>query len=241
MILRAACALSLTLSAACREAPEEPAVTPAPRQKTKPLALKEQTPPVTPVPPKFEAEVRGIDETTREDMTGKSWREGCPVAIEDLRVVELSHYDFSGRATKGELIVAADVAAKVVEAFKALFDAKFPIQRMRPVRSYGGDDDASMADNNTSAFNCRLVGGSKRLSQHAYGRAIDINPVQNPYVRKTKVSPPAGRAYLDRTDVRPGMIVEGGPARRAFRTIGWGWGGKWRSVKDYQHMSASNR
>ena len=148
---------------------------------------------------------------------------------------------FDGREHLGELVVhQADVTAVAI-AFKLMWDARVPIERMRLVDDYGGSDDASMAANNTSAFNCRRVAGTGTWSQHAYGRAIDINPVQNPYVAGSLVDPPAGRGFLDRRNVRPGMLVERGPAVAAFDRIGWGWGGRWSSAKDYQHVSANGR
>jgi len=116
-----------------------------------------------------------------------------------------------------------------------------PIERMRLVDHYGGIDTASMAANNTHGFNCRRVAGSGRWSEHAYGRAIDINPVQNPYVADSIVLPPAGARYLDRGAVRPGMLVTGGPAVAAWKRVGWHWGGDWGSLKDYQHVSSTGR
>jgi poly-gamma-glutamate synthesis protein (capsule biosynthesis protein) len=110
---------------------------------------------------------------------------------------------------------------------------------LRLVDDFGGSDDASMAVDNTSAFNCRPVAGTTRWSQHAYGRAIDINPLRNPYVEPGRVSPVEGAAYADRSDVRPGMIVEGGPVVAAFDALGWGWGGRWAGGADYQHFSAA--
>jgi len=107
------------------------------------------------------------------------------------------------------------------------------------VDRFDADDRESMRHDNTSAFNCRYVAGTTTWSQHAFGRAIDINPVENPYVDGSHVSPPRGRRYLDRSDVRPGMIVRGDVVLRVFRRIGWGWGGDWSFVKDYQHFSAN--
>ena len=107
--------------------------------------------------------------------------------------------------------------------------------------AYGANDDRSMAADNTSAFNCRVVPGTRRLSMHAYGRAIDVNPVENPYVHGGLVEPPAGRAYLDRSRRRPGMAMQTGVLVRAFASVGWHWGGLWRSSKDYQHFSTTGR
>jgi hypothetical protein len=172
---------------------------------------------------------------------GSSHSAGCPVAPADLRLVAVTHWGFDGRAHRGELVVHEDVATAVVRVFRALHGARFPVQRMRTVDAYGGDDDASMAANNTSAYNCRRTTGGTSWSEHAYGRAIDLDPVQNPYVRGTAVAPPAGRAYLDRSDVRPGMVVAGDAVVRAFAAVGWEWGGSFRTLKDYQHFSESGR
>jgi hypothetical protein len=174
-------------------------------------------------------------------MTPTSWRPGCPVPLSSLRYLWISHMDFGGLERTGELVVHERDVGAVVAAFEQLWIERFPIARMRLVDDYGGDDDASMAANNTSGFNCRRVGGSTTWSQHAYGRAIDINPVQNPYVATGTVAPPAGAAYLDRRNVRAGMLVEGGAAVAAFDRVGWGWGGRWSSSKDYQHVSATGR
>jgi hypothetical protein len=113
---------------------------------------------------------------------------------------------------------------------------------MRPIAVYGADDDVSMAHDNTSAFNCRRVAGTSVWSVHAYGRAVDVNPVENPYVSASgAVSPPAGRPYADRTDWRPGMVLPRHVPVRAFAYSGWGWGGSWRHSKDYQHFSSNGK
>ena len=174
-------------------------------------------------------------------MTPTSWRPGCPVPLSALRYLQVSHMGFDGREHLGELVVHEQDVTAVAIAFKLLWDTRFPIERMRLVDDHGGSDAASMAANNTSAFNCRRVAGSSSWSQHALGRAIDINPVQNPYVAPGVVEPAAGTAFLDRSDVRPGMLVEGSAAVAAFDRISWGWGGRWTSVKDHQHVSATGR
>jgi poly-gamma-glutamate synthesis protein (capsule biosynthesis protein) len=153
--------------------------------------------------------------------------------------VTVSHWGFDGRVHTGRLIVAARGAPAIVRALRALYDARFPIRRMKLVERYGSDDDRSMAADNTSAFNCRLVEGSTSWSAHAYGLAIDINPLENPYLRGGQVLPPAGRAYLDRRRWRTGMIHAGDKVVRAFAAVGWSWGGAWHSPVDYQHFSAT--
>ena len=172
---------------------------------------------------------------------GSSWRAGCPVPPSALRLVSVTTWGFDGRTHRGALVVHSDVAADVTDVFRTLHAARFPVARVGTVEAYGSDDDRVMAANVTSGFNCRRVAGSGTWSEHAYGRAIDINPVQNPYVRGASVDPPAGRSYLDRRDVRPGMVVAGDLLVRAFAAEGWGWGGSFQTSKDYQHFSRSGR
>ncbi|MDQ1620575.1 MAG: hypothetical protein QOE19_3144 [Actinomycetota bacterium] len=188
--------------------------------------------------PAFSAQVRPIDDALAARMRW-SWRPGCPVPLSGLRYVTLSYRDFQGRARTGELVVRRALAPAVVSAFHRLWDLGFPIKRMRLVDDYRGSDEASMRANNTSAFNCRAVTGGSGWSQHSYGRAVDINPVQNPYVVRGTVDPPAGARYVARSPLRRGMLTPA--ARRAFTSLGWGWGGSWRSLKDYMHFSSNNR
>jgi len=171
-----------------------------------------------------------------------SWHPGCPVPIDDLRLLALDYLGFDGKVHQGEMVVNATVARDVIAVFRRLFDARFPIERMVMVDEYGGDDDRSMAANNTSAFNCRAVTGGTAWSEHSYGWAIDVNPVQNPYVTNGgMVLPPAGAAYVDRDADAPGMIHAGDDVVGAFASIGWWWGGNWSSFEDYQHFSATGR
>jgi hypothetical protein len=189
---------------------------------------------------RFSSYVTAIDRSLHARML-TSWRPGCPVPLEQLRYVQVSYMGFDGGEHVGELMVNADAVAAVVGLFHVMWDEDFPIARMQLVDDFGGSDDASMAANNTSAFNCRTATGSSSWSEHAYGRAVDINPVQNPYVAGGAVQPAAGAAYLDRGDVRPGMIAADGVVAAAVRFIGWGWGGTWSSPKDYMHVSADGR
>ena len=167
-----------------------------------------------------------------------SYRTGCPVGPSQLRTVSVAHWGFDGKPRVGRIVVAKRLAPRVLAVFRTLWEAKFPIRRLQPVSAYRGSDDASMAADNTSGFNCRYVGGTSRWSMHAYGEAIDVNPVENPYVRGSTVSPAAGRAYLDRSHARPGMAVRGGVLVRAFAAAGWRWGA---SFGDYQHFSTTGR
>ncbi len=178
----------------------------------------------------------------RETMTGVSWRPGCPVGLDDLRLVRARYVGFDGRAHTGRIVVHRDVADDVVTVLRRLYAARFPIRRMVPVDAYGGSDFRSIEADNTSAFNCRYVDGTTRWSEHAYGRAIDLNPIENPYVTSSgTTSHRSSRPYLRRSPYRPGMAVEGGALVRAFAAVGWSWGGSWSGARDYQHFSASGR
>lgn len=168
-----------------------------------------------------------------------SWHRGCPVPVSELRLVTLTYWGFDGRVHDGRLVVNRDAVRPVVRVMRSLYDARFPIRRMVLVDRYGASDERSMAADNTSAFNCRPVSGTSRWSQHAYGRAIDVNPVENPFVIGNHVSPAAGRAFANRSLQRRGMIHRGDAVWRAFASVGWRWGGDWTSPKDYQHFSAS--
>lgn len=174
---------------------------------------------------------------------GKSWHRGCPVGAASLRAVTMSVWGFDRKAHTGTLIVNARVVSAVVAAFRQIYAARFPIRQMVPIAAYGGDDNKSMAADNTSAFNCRAAvsNGPKTWSMHAFGEAIDINTVENPYTLDGTVRPPSGKPYTNRSWVRPGMIVRGSSPTRAFSAVGWGWGGNWSSSPDYQHFSTNGR
>jgi hypothetical protein len=164
------------------------------------------------------------------------------VPIEDLRLLTLDYRGFDGAIHRGGLIVNASVARAVVSVFAALFDAGFPVRRMEPVDAFGGDDDRSMAADNTSGFNCRATTGDPGVwSQHAYGLAVDVDPRENPYVAGGSVLPPAGARFIDRSLRARGMIHLGDSVAQAFASVGWGWGGDWSTVQDYQHFSANGR
>jgi hypothetical protein len=192
--------------------------------------------------PPFHASVQPIPPAMKLQMTGVSWHRGCPVGLDDLRLVTLTYRGFDGRAHTGRLIANKSAAAVLVSVFRRLYGAGFPIRRMEPVDRYGGDDFRSIEADNTSAFNCRAATGSSRWSNHAYGLAIDVNPIENPYVAGGRSSHPASARYLDRSRHRLGMAYEGGVLVEAFRAEGWGWGGSWSgSIKDYQHFSYNGR
>jgi D-alanyl-D-alanine carboxypeptidase-like protein len=170
-----------------------------------------------------------------------SWHRGCPVAPAQLRRLRLTYWGFDGRAHTGALIVNARAMRPLTRVFSRLYARRFPIRRMRPIDVYGGRDERSLEADNTAAFNCRyaIAPVPKRWSVHAYGLAVDVNPVENPYLDRGRVHPRAGRAYLDRSRRRPGMAVPGGALVRAFGLVGWQWGGRWTASPDYQHFSAT--
>jgi hypothetical protein len=190
----------------------------------------------------YHARVQAIPAAMRAQMTGVSWHPGCPVGLSDLRLITLTYRGFDGRDHVGRLIANRDAAPSLVAVFRRLYAARFPIRRMEPVDRYGGDDYRSIEADNTSAFNCRAATGSTHWSNHAYGRAIDVNPIENPYVSGGTTSHAASRAYLDRSRHRAGTAFESGALVTAFSSVGWCWGGSWSgSVRDYQHFSANGR
>jgi len=190
-------------------------------------------------PPPF---VSRVERVAAADLP-YSWHRGCPVGPAQLRRVQLRYIGFDGKPHAGQLVVNATVVRDVVVVFRTLYSARFPIRQMRPIDAFHGSDDRSAAADNTSAFNCRraVANGPTSWSMHAYGEAIDVNDVENPYFVGPRVIPPAGAAYRNRADVRPGMAVESGVLVRAFAGVGWGWGGRWAGSPDYQHFSSNGR
>jgi len=183
-----------------------------------------------------------VSRVTRAEL-GRSWHAGCPVGPSGLRSVRLTYWGLDDAAHTGSLVVNADAVADVKRVFARLYAGRFPLRRMRTVDAYGASDDRSMAADNTSAFNCRyaVAPGAPRWSAHAYGRGVDVNPVENPYVEGGRVLPRAGRAFLDRAHARRGMAVAGGLLVRAFAASGWQWGGRWTGSPDYQRFEAPRR
>ena len=185
-----------------------------------------------------------LSEELTNYITGTSYPENeaqPAVTIMDLSYVHVLYYDFEGIPAEGELICNQAIAQDLVEIFHELYRAEYQIEKIRLIDEYGGDDDLSMADNNTSCFNYRVVSGSSSLSKHAYGLAIDINPLYNPYITYNKdhsinVSPAAGEDYADRSRSFPYKIDENDLCYRLFKEHGFTWGGDWNSCKDYQHF-----
>lgn len=192
--------------------------------------------PTTTIPP-FTSSVA----TPTEAQLHSSWEPGCPVSPAELRLLTVSHWNYAGGVSSGQIVVAASLADEMLDILEDLYLARFPIERMELVDAYGGDDNASMAANNTSAFNCRLVTGGSTYSEHSYGRAIDVNPLVNPYVSGSTILPPAGSPYADRSLDAPGMIHAGDEVVQAFAARGWIWGGTWSTLKDYQHFSTTGK
>jgi hypothetical protein len=172
----------------------------------------------------------------RDEMVGRSWHPGCPVGLGALRYVYLTHHDLGGEVEAGWLVVHATAVEDLRQAFATMFAARFPLSSVEPAHVFGGDDDAIMAANASHAFNCRRITGGVGWSEHSYGTAVDLNPVQNPYVRGGIVLPPAGARYVDRSEVRPGMLVENDRIVRRFDELGWNWGGRWTTPVDYMHL-----
>jgi hypothetical protein len=174
-------------------------------------------------------------------LARSTWQPGCPVRADELAWVRLTFWGFDDVRHTGELLVNSAVADDLVSVFRRLYAARFPIEEMRISRLDELDAPPTGDGNNTGAFACRATVGSDDLSQHAYGLAIDVNSFQNPYAKDDLVLPELSSAYLDRDDVRPGMIAPGDVVVSAFASIGWEWGGDWRSLKDYQHFSLTGR
>ena len=206
-----------------------------------PASPTREAPPVTapPVAPQTVAPSPGpsVHTVTAAEL-GDTWRPGCPIGPEGLRRVDLDYVAPDGTTQRGSLVVNKDYVDDVIAIFAALRQMGYPIAKMQTVDHYpGAEDELSMRDNNTSAFNCRPLPGSTDWSLHAYGRAIDVNPLVNPYIDSSgDLQPATAGRYLDRTLEYPAMLKAGDPAVRAFTDRGWRWGGAWRNPLDYQHF-----
>jgi hypothetical protein len=191
--------------------------------------------------PAYRSSVRPLPTWARQLMRGSSWHRGCPVGFDALRLVRVTYWGFDREAHHGNLVLHRRVARDVARAFGAIYEARFPIRKMKLVDRYGAVDKRSMKDDNTSAFNCRYRNGvCCTWSMHAYGKAIDINPVENPEIWSGGISPPNGAAYADRSNRRRGMIYRHDALWSAFHAIGWRWGGAW-AWPDYQHLSTNGK
>lgn len=187
----------------------------------------------------FTADVSEIADAV---LTRSTWTEDCPVQLDELRYLTMTHWGFDGQVHTGEMIVNASVAQDVIAVFSQLFDARFPIEQMRVIAPDELDVPPTGDGNDTTAFVCRpVVNSTGAWSQHAYGLAVDINPFHNPYEKGDLVLPELASYYLDRSLEEPGMVVAGDVVTSAFAAIGWGWGGNWNTLDDYMHFSQNGR
>lgn len=184
-----------------------------------------------------------ISPAMKSRMTGKSYPEtGAVISLSELREVKVRYYNFKGKVKKGTLIVNKKIALKTAKIFYQLYRIRYPVQRIRPVDDYNASDKRSMEANNTSAFNYRTIAGSKKLSMHGRGLAIDINPRINPCIRNGRVEPANGKTYKKRNSkkckgkYRKYMIQRNDKVYKIFKKYGFRWGGDWNSLKDYQHF-----
>lgn len=178
-------------------------------------------------------------------MQGKSYKAGCTIGRDELRLVSCLIKDKDGATHHGQMVVNRLIADRVCRIMRQLYDAGYPIERMRLIDHYNADDETSMSDNNSSAFNFRRVAGSRKLSAHSRGLAVDINPLYNPCRRtvggKLVVQPATGRPYINRKAHFSYKITRGDLCHRLFTEAGFTWGGDWRTVKDYQHFEYTGR
>jgi D-alanyl-D-alanine carboxypeptidase-like protein len=211
-----------------------------------PILVLALVPLQTSPPQAFESSVRPLPAPLRAQLKGRFWRPGCPVSLSQLRLLTVSHWGFDRRTRTGQLVVNRDVAVPLVSVFRRLYSLRFPIRHMRLADMYGLERARPKDGDITGSFECRqavpspCTGGSATgsWSNHAYGYAIDLNPVENPYVGCGMTRDPTSRLYVDRSPLRRGMVT---PAVvSAFRSIGWGWGGSWTGdTKDYMHFSVN--
>jgi hypothetical protein len=203
--------------------------------------------PSRPLPARFHATVSPLPAGLAAQMRGTTWHPGCPVPLRELRLLTMRYWGFDGRVHQGPMVVNQAVASQVVSVFRRLFQARFPVQRVHLAVQYlPSHDDPNDTRDYTSGFNCRPVvtarGPLANWSQHAYGLAIDINPIRNPYVTSEGyVRNLHARRFRDRSLRLPGMIHPDDVVVRAFAAIGWKWGGHWHGSKDYMHFSATGR
>jgi len=196
--------------------------------------------------PTFHSITAPIPTDLAAEMRHSTWHPGCPVPIADLRLLTLSYWGFDGEVHEGPLVVNASVAEEVVGVFQRLFRARFPIQQMALASKYRPNENPNTKRSVTASFNCRPVvtpaGPGTTFSMHSYGLAIDINPLQNPFVAADGyVQNRYARPYRDRSQELSGMIHDGDAVVQAFERIGWGWGGNWSGGEDYMHFSANGR
>lgn len=184
--------------------------------------------------PEFKAQI--IPQKIQNEMLGVSFKENKYIKIEDLRYLSLTYYGFDNKRHIGHMVVNKLVANEVLDIFKVLYKNKYKIEKIKIIDKYKASDELSMKNNNSSSFCYRLKTNGKGVSKHGLGLAIDINPVQNPYIRKGVVLPIEGKKYVDRNKIKTGMILKNDVCYNAFINKGWEWGGDWKTMKDYQHF-----
>ncbi|CRK58575.1 hypothetical protein [Alloactinosynnema sp. L-07] len=208
---------------------------------TPPVLANRALPTADRLPPPTGGYAATINPIPADVLARSTWRPECPVGKDDLRYLTMSFWGYDGRAHTGEMIVNAQAAQGVTRVFGKLFEARFPLEEMRVTARPELDLHPTGDGNNTTAFVCRPAVNLKTWSAHAYGLAIDVNPFCNPYIKGDLVLPELASSYVDRKNVRQGMIFAGDLAVRAFTNIGWTWGGTWTSPRDIQHFSATGR
>ncbi|WP_171074165.1 M15 family metallopeptidase [Nonomuraea basaltis] len=236
--MKRAAAITFVVLASVSCGAAEQVAAPAPEPTTSaPVYNKPGSPTAAPsptAPPAFSAKVSKV----ARDRLPYSWRPGCPVHYQDLRLITLSYWGFDGKPHTGELVVRKTVTDDMVTVFKKLYAWRWPVKQMKLVDAYKADDFDSIEANNTSAFNCRRATGSSSWSNHAYGEAIDINPRENPYVTASgSTAHENAKKFTKRPMKGKGVINPGDKVVKAFSQVGWEWGGYWSGAKDYQHFS----
>ncbi|SEL42336.1 M15 family metallopeptidase [Nonomuraea pusilla] len=232
------CGATEPVASSAPTTPGSPAPSPAPSSVPPSTATTPASPrtpsPTRTGPPAFSAKVTKIS----RDRLPYSWRPGCPVPYQDLRLVTMTYWGFDDKPHTGELVVRDTVTDDVVTVFRKLYDWRWPIRQMKLVDAYKADDYASIDADNTSAFNCRRATGSSSWSKHSYGQAIDLNPLENPYVTADGgTAHKNAKKYASRPMSGKGVINAGDKVVKAFANVGWEWGGYWSGTKDYQHFS----
>lgn len=224
---------------AVESAETEPFTTAAP-ETTQPESASAPAETTTEESMKDEFYILSISDEIFARIDGVSFKADCTLPREDLRYLHVLHKDLDGETHEGELIVNMHIAEDVLEIFRLLYEADYPIEKIRLVDEYGADDERSMADNNSSAFNFRFISYTTTVSKHGLGLAVDINPLYNPYTKmvngERSVEPAGAEPYLDRSADFPYKIDEEDLCYRLFTERGFTWGGAWKNSKDYQHF-----
>ncbi len=179
---------------------------------------------------------QSVPDAVKARMQGKSMKDKSRIGYDELRYLTVYHYDYEGDVKRGELVCNKAIAHDLLCVFRDLFSEAYPIYSIRLVDDFDADDETSMQANNTSCFNWRTVPGTNRLSRHAFGMAVDVNPLQNPFVMGMRIRPATAKDYVDRTKDFPHKIDKDDYCRQVFASYGFRWGGNWRNSKDYQHF-----